>query len=222
MFGATSMIASNREGFGSNATNLSFHTCVVNDDPPIERMRLTSGGNLLIGTTTDSGDKLNVNGDIKTDNIKVLDGSAASPSILFYNDNDTGFYRNDTGNITFTSNGSNKIRLNSSGLEVFSGYLKSTSLDINGNSDISGTAKIDGNVSIGGSVGAVYKLDVVGKQRVQSVLELEDVLTLNAISTPADPANNKSSIYMDSADGAIKVKINVEGTVVTRTIASFE
>ena len=67
-----------------------------------------------------------------------------------------------------------------------------------------------------------YKLDVNGKQRVQSVLELDDVLTLNAISTPSDPATNKSSIYMDSADGSIKVKINVEGTVVTRTIASFE
>jgi hypothetical protein len=67
-----------------------------------------------------------------------------------------------------------------------------------------------------------YKLDVAGKVQVQDVLELDDVLTLNAISTPADPAAGKSSIYMDSADGAIKVKINVGGTVVTRTIASYE
>ena len=63
---------------------------------------------------------------------------------------------------------------------------------------------------------------MAGKQRVQSVLELEDVLTLNAISTPSDPAAGKSSIYMDSSDGAIKCKINVGGSVVTRTIASFE
>ena len=78
-------------------------------------------------------------------------------------------------------------------------------------------------VLIGTTVNSgVYKLDVAGKQRVQSVLELDDVLTLNAISTPSDPAANKSSIYMDSSDGAIKVKINVGGTVVTRTIASFE
>ena len=80
-----------------------------------------------------------------------------------------------------------------------------------------------GNVLIGTTVDSgVYKLDVAGKARVQSVLELDDVLTLNQISTPADPASGKSSIYMDSADGAIKVKINVGGTVVTRTIASFE
>jgi hypothetical protein len=67
-----------------------------------------------------------------------------------------------------------------------------------------------------------YKLDVAGKAQVQSVLELDDVLTLNQISTPSDPAPGKSSIYMDSADGAIRVKINVGGTVVTRTLASFE
>ena len=67
-----------------------------------------------------------------------------------------------------------------------------------------------------------YILDVNGKTQIRSVLELDDVLTLNAISTPADPATGKSSIYMDSADGAIRVKINVGGTVVTRTIASFE
>ena len=66
------------------------------------------------------------------------------------------------------------------------------------------------------------ELKAIGKARVQSVFELDDVLTLNQISTPADPASGKSSIYMDSADGAIKCKINVGGTVVTRTIASFE
>ena len=69
---------------------------------------------------------------------------------------------------------------------------------------------------------SAYKIDIAGKAQVQDVLELDDVLTLNAISTPADPAAGKSSIYMDSTDGAIRVKINVGGTVVTRTLATFE
>ena len=36
-----------------------------------ERMRITSGGNVLIGTTTDSGAKLQVNGGITSDSIKL-------------------------------------------------------------------------------------------------------------------------------------------------------
>ena len=78
------------------------------------------------------------------------------------------------------------------------------------------------NVGIGtSSIGSAYKLDVNGKAKAQS-LELTNVLTLTAISTPADPGTNQSSIYMDSADGAIRVKINVGGTTVTRTLATFE
>ena len=79
-----------------------------------------------------------------------------------------------------------------------------------------------GNLLIATTTDSGYKLDVNGTQRVQDVLELDDVLTLNAISTPDDPADGKSSIYMDSADGNIKVKINVGGEVVTRTIASYD
>jgi len=84
------------------------------------------------------------------------------------------------------------------------------------------TVNVYKNLLIGTTTDSGYKLDVNGTQRVQDVLELDDVLTLNAISTPDDPADGKSSIYMDSADGNIKVKINVGGEVVTRTIASYD
>ena len=47
-----------------------------------ERMRITSGGNLLIGTTTDSGYKLSVNGDIRAySGGLILDYSGASGGI---------------------------------------------------------------------------------------------------------------------------------------------
>ena len=84
------------------------------------------------------------------------------------------------------------------------------------------TVNVYKNLLIGTTTDDGYKLDVNGTQRVQDVLELDDVLTLNAIETPDDPDEGKSSIYMDSADGAIKVKINFEREVVTRTIASFD
>jgi hypothetical protein len=39
-------------------------------------------------------------------------------------------------------------------------------------------------------------------------------------SAPSDPENDKSVIYMDS-NGDLKVKINVGGTTVTRTLATY-
>jgi hypothetical protein len=148
-----------------------------------ERMRLTSDGNLLLGTTTDNGQKLQVNGGI----------TLADNSFLTWKNSNTRIV-GQSGYMVFQVAATDKMKINS-----------------------------NGNVLIGTTTDSgAYRLDVSGKARVQSVLELDDVLTLNAISTPADPASGKSSIYMDSADGAIKVKINVGGTVVTRTIASYE
>ncbi len=54
------MIYSNSNiAFLSDGTNTSFH------NGNGESMRITSGGNVLIGTTTDSGYKLDVNGEIR-------------------------------------------------------------------------------------------------------------------------------------------------------------
>ena len=49
MFDAESMIASNREGAASDNANLTFHTALA--DVTTERMRITSSGNIGIGTT---------------------------------------------------------------------------------------------------------------------------------------------------------------------------
>jgi len=136
----------------------------------------------------------------------VIDHNATNSRITNYTGNLRIINNSDNSDITFESdNGSGGV----TAYITLDGSQSSINLQ---QSVLIGTTTNSG----------VYKLDVFGKARVQSVLELDDVLTLNAISTPADPANNKSSIYMDSSDGAIKVKINVEGTVVTRTIASFE
>jgi len=173
-----------------------------------ERARITSGGNLLLGTTTDSGKKLQVNGSIIgtsaefSSDIDIKNNGNANLS-LSKEDNDQKLE-------LIGGNGGVQMIKSSYELAFYRGGAEKMRLTTNGL--LIGTTTDSG----------AYRLDVSGKARVQSVLELDDVLTLNAISTPADPASGKSSIYMDSADGAIKVKINVGGTVVTRTIASYE
>jgi hypothetical protein len=228
-----------------------------------ELARITDGGNLLIGTTTDTGEKLQVDGTSKFTGQVTL--KSTTPTLIFTDTNSDPDYSikvnggifnirdhtNDVARISIKSNGNVGIgttspeeKLSVSGNIQLINNRAITWADIgDGNTGrvaIIGNEDDDilyfktdnsermrltsgGNLLIGTTTdSSFYKLDVNGKQRVQSVLELDDVLTLNAISTPSDPATNKSSIYMDSADGSIKVKINVEGTVVTRTIASFE
>jgi hypothetical protein len=255
-----------------------------------EVMRISKSGNLLIGTTTDSGEKLQVNGNIKVgDSNHLFIGSSsdldlyhtgtnsfvenwtgdlyirnnsADKDIIFQNDDGSGgiteYFRLDgsqaSSNYYYTKfpdkssivfGDSYDLRIyhdsNDSSIENETGNLyiqqKANDKDIifrcdNGSGGVAEYITLDGSqttvnlhqsVLIGTTTNSgVYKLDVFGKARVQSVFELDDVLTLNQISTPADPQSGQSSIYMDSADGAIKCKINVGGTVVTRTIASFE
>ena len=62
MFNAESMIASNREGAFSNVSNLTFHTY---SGSMAEAMRITSTGNVGIGTTTPA-EKLTVEGNISS------------------------------------------------------------------------------------------------------------------------------------------------------------
>ena len=194
-------------------------------------------GNLTIRQDADDGDIVFKcdDGSGGTETYFYLDGSAggAAPFTVFPDSSviscggghdlrieHTGSYsriRNYTGNMNIDNYGDDTdiIFQNDDGSGGITPYIT-----LDGSQT---TINLQKNVLIGTTTDSgVYKLDVAGKARVQSVFELDDVLTLNQISTPADPAAGKSSIYMDSADGAIKVKINVGGTVVTRTIASFE
>jgi hypothetical protein len=63
----TDLAAEHEIEFGSTAAS-AFFTFKPSGN---ERMRITNGGNVLIGTTTDSGHKLNVNGEINSTGIVI-------------------------------------------------------------------------------------------------------------------------------------------------------
>lgn len=77
MYGAESMIASNREGSASDDANLTFHTALA--DVTTEKMRITSSGNVGIGTTSPSY-KLDVNGNARLNGVTFV-ASGATRSI---------------------------------------------------------------------------------------------------------------------------------------------
>ena len=59
------------------------------------------------------------------------------------------------------------------------------------------------------------------KAVTQSEVSIDGILSLTVQDTPADPSNNKSSIWLDS-NWDLKIKItNSSGDTVTKTIVEY-
>jgi hypothetical protein len=157
---------------GSTAGNASFQDAVVigtqsnhrlvfntND---AERMRLTAGGNFLIGTTTDSGYKLDVSGTGRFTSLLQVNGPSGEArtdlqGINLYNANND--YR-----ISFDSQSGTKgfIRYNvDTAASSSHGHIFSAG-DYNGSVTDLMLVRADGNVGIG-TTAPVSALSVVGK-----------------------------------------------------------
>ena len=77
-------------------------------------------GNVLVGSTTDVGGRLQVSGDLYANVIEVLDGTVTVPSISFFNDLNTGFYRTTTDSIGVTTGGTLRLTVDTA---AFTGTL---------------------------------------------------------------------------------------------------
>jgi len=75
-----------------------------------ERMRIDSDGRVGIGATPNANVLLHVQGEIGTTN-----GTASDPTHTFYGDPDTGMFRPAVNTLAFSNNGSESVRIDSSG-----------------------------------------------------------------------------------------------------------
>ena len=102
------------------------------------------------------------------------------------------------------------------------GHFQSANLEIR---------SLAGDVSIGTFAGTIIYLDGsnvgISKTSPETTLDVNGTCTSELLqlkrqeSTPSEPNEDRSIIFMD-AEGDIKVMINVGGTVVTRTLATFD
>jgi hypothetical protein len=136
--GTGSHVKLTRTGVNSFELGVVSGNALVFYDNGTERMRITSSGNVGIGTNSPSS-KLDVNGDVTTNNIYVGDGSAAAPSFAFEADTNTGLYRRTADELNISVGGSENFRFvgdhgySSSGTgtnlsQVGSGYTTVTSI----------------------------------------------------------------------------------------------
>ena len=165
-----------------------------------EKVRFAQNGNVLIGSTSDNGAKLQVTGIIRTSGGSVQAG-------LNY-----GFTLEDTSN-------SNRygLKFGAAGSVGGSNLLMLTNRSL---SDATG----GGEVAIGAnsSTTGVTETEVMRiKANTQSQVSIDGVLSLTKQDTPVDPPNNASTIWLDS-NWDLKIKItNSSGDTVTKTIVEY-
>jgi hypothetical protein len=79
------------------------------------RMTLTSGGNVLIGTTTDAGFRMAINGPDGTSYVKFTSTAAATGGRIGYNGNEMRIDQQENANLIFRTNGSTQMTITSGG-----------------------------------------------------------------------------------------------------------
>jgi hypothetical protein len=96
---------------------LVFSTTADGDSSVTERMRIHSDGNVSIGSGTNTGDRLYVNGTIRSSGqIQTLIGDAdTAPGYTWQGDEDTGMFRTGADSLGFSAGGSEIARFNFGG-----------------------------------------------------------------------------------------------------------
>ena len=196
--GGIQLNSSDRIDFGNaqqyiTGVNSTSLSLVTGNSPTLTALH---NGNVLIGTTFDFGHKLQVQ-------------SNTNPQLFLTGDSGAGISFIDTD----TSQEDYQIIVGANDMVIRRVSDASDRIRIYGSSGNISLAPNSGNVGIG-LTNPETKLDVNGTC-TSELLQLK-----RQESAPSDPAEDRSIIYMDSS-GDIKVKINVGGTTVTRTLATY-
>ena len=134
---------------------------VGNSYSATERMRITSGGNLLVGTTSDAGFRMAINGPDGTSYVKFTSTAAATGGRIGYNGNEMRIDQQENANLIFRTNGSTQMTITSSG-----------------------------NVGIGTtSLQATYKVTISGTDTIFPAIYLENTTNSQAYSIRATGTN---------------------------------
>ncbi|QGH72917.1 MAG: hypothetical protein [Podoviridae sp. ctrTa16] len=181
----------------------------------LEAMRITSGKNVLIGTTTDAGYKLNVNG-----NVFLNSGNLSSYAFKWDNNTASGVWG-------ATTRAANRAHVFVNGwsptINTFviknAGSQSADTLRLENSSDAVMSAFFyDGSLSIGSGVNAGYKLDVVGGDaRIRNIIlsDHDGFLDIKMIRAAGAWITNSSGIIKFYGTNATEIngRVQIQGSV---------
>jgi hypothetical protein len=207
---------------GTNEMNLVSTTTMRFLTATSERMRITSGGNVLIGTT--SATPANANGSIlfgNTDSgIIYLTRQTGTDQLRFYTGGNRLGYVNTASNIltlgtanfplAFSTNDAERMRIFSSG-NVFIG---SSPTDAGYKLDVNGTGRFSGNTSVGTInlfSNGIIRQDVSGTTFTQYWYSGSSLGTIN--TDGANISYNATNAFTLGAGGSERMRIASGGNV---------
>ena len=177
--------AINAENYGRARLGIFQHNA-ANYSSATEVMSIMPNGNVLIGTTTDAGYKLDVNGDVKSDGF-------VSSTIDIEKDNQTGEINRTSGKLYLQFNNYNHLILCQGG-----GYVGIGTATPAYRLDVSGTGRFTGSLTIGG---ATLTWDSTNNcLRVNTNLATDGELTAGGVSDDDSTDTGVSYNRLDSWD----------------------
>jgi hypothetical protein len=194
---ASSYVIAGNDFYGSNvrvngfyANTIAYMPFYSNASPYGEIMRMQNNGNVLIGSTTDNGCKLQVNGPASFTNSLIITGSdnnllPISGGIKIYND----------------------IALKTSYISTGKRAVEGYALDLGGDPIIFRNSNLDteiarftsGNLLIGATVSSGYRLQVNGTSYFNDTVNVRKPSSTTCYIYIGDSSNNYSNIQFTQA-----------------------
>jgi hypothetical protein len=214
------VFASNKLIFGINDGNYAWIQAIQPDVAYRNLVLQSGGGNVLIGSTTNPGQKLYVAGDIRC--VRLFPnsgGNATDPIIAPSDDTNNGIFFPSADTFAITTAGTERFRIASTGAATFSSTISAGAATFSGKVIGNGFNSYSGDISIAsGATSTIYTMGDNGLYTAQIIVSGGSLIysaaaifyshVSNAQFVKAIDLYDGANVTLDQSAGAIRITNN--------------